>query len=86
MNNFSSLTFISQRYFRLSFLQLRPQQIPVGITSGDLIQSVPQMNPIQTWAVQQQDTEKKIMNQLQELEKLLNDEGDVVSVITNIKS
>ncbi|KAK8482338.1 hypothetical protein V6N13_060260 [Hibiscus sabdariffa] len=92
LGNFSSPPFISQRYYGLPLLQQpRPPQIPVGITSGALIQGVQQMNPNHTWVVQQQDPEKKMMNQLQELEKQLlddeiDDEGDAVSVITNTKS
>ncbi|XVF12540.1 hypothetical protein REPUB_Repub08aG0127300 [Reevesia pubescens] len=98
-SNFSSSSScMSQRYGVQLLQQLRPQQIPLGITSGTTIQSpnpglsgVPHMNPVQTRVVQQPDPEKKMMNQLQELEKQLLDddnenEGDTASVITNTNS
>ncbi|XWS61210.1 hypothetical protein CRYUN_Cryun07bG0106300 [Craigia yunnanensis] len=98
-SNFSSpSSCTSQRYGVPLLQQLRPQQHPLGITSGATIQALnaglsgaPYMNPVQTRVVQPQDPEKKMMNQLQELEKqLLNDdnddEGDAVSVITNPNS
>ncbi|KAL1070276.1 hypothetical protein V6Z11_D11G011700 [Gossypium hirsutum] len=48
------------------------------------------MNQVSTRVVQPHDPEKKMMNQLQDLEKQLldddNDEGDAVSDITNINS
>ncbi|XP_022736602.1 scarecrow-like protein 8 isoform X2 [Durio zibethinus] len=78
--------------------QLRPQQLRLGITSGATIQAVSPglsgaqfMKPVQGRVVQAQDPEKKMMNQLQELEKQLLDddndeEGDAVSVITNNNS
>ncbi|KAE8698182.1 Scarecrow-like protein 8 [Hibiscus syriacus] len=77
MGNFSSPSAcISQRYHGLPLLQQpRPEQL----------------NPVETPVIQQQDSEKKMMNQLHELEKQLfqdeNDgEGDAVSVITNTNS
>ncbi|WRX18402.1 Transcription factor GRAS - like 10 [Theobroma cacao] len=98
-SNFSSSSScMSQRYGVPLLQQLRPQQLPLGTTSGTTIQvvnpglsGVPYMNPAQTRVVQQQDPEKKMMNQLQELEKQLLDddndeEGDAVSVITNTNS
>ncbi|KAB2011868.1 hypothetical protein ES319_D09G049000v1 [Gossypium barbadense] len=78
--------------------QLRPQQLPLGISSGATIQAVNRgfssaqyLNLVQARVVQAQDPEKKMMNQLQELEKQLLDddneeEGDAVSVITNSNS
>ncbi|XVF09919.1 hypothetical protein REPUB_Repub07fG0138800 [Reevesia pubescens] len=97
-SNFSSpSSCMSQRYGVPLLQQLRPQQLPLGITSGPTIPTVnpglsaQYMNSFQTRVVQQQDTEKKMMNQLQELEKQLLDddndeEGDAVSVITNTNS
>ncbi|XP_021284333.1 scarecrow-like protein 8 [Herrania umbratica] len=98
-SNFSSpSSCMSQRYGVPLLQQLRPQQLPLGTTPGTAIQvvnpglsGVPYMNPAQTRVVQQQDPEKKMMNQLQELEKQLldddnDDEGDAVSVITNTNS
>ncbi|KAE8726989.1 Scarecrow-like protein 8 [Hibiscus syriacus] len=96
--NFSSPPCMSQRYELPLLQQLRPQQIPLGVTSGgSTIQAVnpglpggPYMNPVSTQIVQPLDPEKKMMNQLQELEKQLldddNDGGDAVSVVTNINS
>ncbi|GMJ10892.1 SCARECROW-like 8 [Hibiscus trionum] len=96
--NFSSPSCMSQRYGLPLLQQLRPQQIPLGITSGgSTIQAVnpglsgwPYMNPVSTRVAQPQDPEKKMMNHLQELEKQLldddSDEGDAVSVITNTNS
>ncbi|XWS50476.1 hypothetical protein CRYUN_Cryun12cG0090500 [Craigia yunnanensis] len=97
-SSFSSPYCMSQRYGVSLLQQPRPLQFPLGITSGAKIQAVnpgfsgvPLMNPVQTPVVQQQDPEKKMMNQLQELEKQLldddiGDEGDAVSVITNTNS
>ncbi|KAK8692729.1 hypothetical protein V6N13_070336 [Hibiscus sabdariffa] len=96
--NFSSPSCMSQRYGLPLLQQLRPQQIPFGITSsGSTIQAAnpgfpagQYMNQGSTRVIQPQDPEKKMMNQLQELEKQLldddNDEGDAVSVITNTNS
>ncbi|XWS37868.1 hypothetical protein CRYUN_Cryun19dG0082400 [Craigia yunnanensis] len=98
MSNFSSPSCMSRRYGVPFLQQRRPQQLPLEISSGPKIQAVnpglsgvPHMNPVQTRMVQQQDPEKKMMNQLQELEKQLLDddndeEGDAVSVITNTHS
>ncbi|KAE8664971.1 hypothetical protein F3Y22_tig00112737pilonHSYRG00040 [Hibiscus syriacus] len=89
---------MSQRYGLLLLQQLRPQQIPLGINYDDSIIQARNpglpgnqyMNPISMWVAQPQDPKKKMMNQLHELEKQLlvykNDEGDVVSVITNTNS
>ncbi|XVE64261.1 hypothetical protein DITRI_Ditri07aG0086800 [Diplodiscus trichospermus] len=97
-SNFYSPSCMSQRYGVPRLQQPRPQQLPFGITSGATTQAVnpgfsgvPNMNPVQTRVVQQQDPEKKMMYQLQELEKQLldddnDDEGDAVSVITNTNS
>ncbi|KAJ0099939.1 hypothetical protein Patl1_20186 [Pistacia atlantica] len=82
--------------------QLRPhqqQQLPVGLVSGsNLQQTTPNLpyvnnnnhNTVQN-RVQAQDSEMKMLNRLQELEKQLLDdndeeEGDAVSVITNTNS
>ncbi|XP_031275160.1 scarecrow-like protein 8 [Pistacia vera] len=82
--------------------QLRPHQqqhLPVGLVSGsNLQQTTPNLpyvnnnnhNTVQN-RVQAQDSEKKMLNRLQELEKQLLDdndeeEGDAVSVITNTNS
>ncbi|XP_044468367.1 scarecrow-like protein 8 [Mangifera indica] len=83
--------------------QLRPhqqlQQPPVGLVSGFNVQQItPNLpyvndknhNTVQN-RVQAQDSEKKMLNCLQELEKQLLDdndeeEGDAVSVITNTNS
>ncbi|KAB2055088.1 hypothetical protein ERO13_A11G011600v2 [Gossypium hirsutum] len=98
MSNFSSpSSCMSQRYGLPLLQQLRPQQVPLGINTGATIQAVntglsggPYMNPVSTRVVQPHDPEKKMMNQLQDLEKQLldddNDEGDAVSVITNTNS
>ncbi|XVF50864.1 hypothetical protein PTKIN_Ptkin04bG0137900 [Pterospermum kingtungense] len=98
-SNFSSpSSYMSQRYGVPLLQQLRPQQLPLGITSGATVQALnhglsgaPFMNPVQTRVVRPQDQEKKMMNQLQELEKQLLDddnvdEEDAVSVITNTNS
>ncbi|MBA0753273.1 hypothetical protein Gogos_021699, partial [Gossypium gossypioides] len=89
-NNFSS------HFYGVSLLQqLRPQQFPLGVTKTQAVNPcfscTPYMNPVQNRVVQQQDPEKKMMNQLQQLEKQLlddynDDEGDTVSVITNTNS
>ncbi|XP_039044653.1 scarecrow-like protein 8 [Hibiscus syriacus] len=95
--DFSSPTCNSQFYGMSLLQQLRPQQLPQGITAGATTQAVkpclsgaPCMNPVQKRLVQQQDPEKNMRNQLQELEKQLLDdndnEGDTVSVITNTNS
>ncbi|KAL4354831.1 hypothetical protein GQ457_06G038700 [Hibiscus cannabinus] len=96
--NFSSPSCMSQRYGLPFLQQLRPQQTALGITSGgSTIKAVNPglsggscMNPVSTRVAHPQDPEKKMMNQLQELEKQLldddNDEGDAVSVITNSNS
>ncbi|OMO71825.1 Transcription factor GRAS [Corchorus olitorius] len=99
-SNFSSASSCMSQRYGLPLLQhLRPQQFPLGTTSGTTIppvnpglSGVPYVNPVQTRVVQQQqDPEKKMLNQLQELEKQLLDddneeEGDAVSVITNTNS
>ncbi|MFQ6631008.1 hypothetical protein Gotur_009297 [Gossypium turneri] len=96
--NFSPSSSMSQRYGVPVLQQLRPQQLPLGISSGATIQAVnpgfssaQYLNLVQARVVQAQDPEKKMMNQLQELEKQLLDddneeEGDAVSVITNSNS
>lgn len=75
----------SQRYGLPLLQQLRPQQISLAATHPGITN-----NPTQV-RVGPQDTEKKMMNQLQELEKQLLDdddteENDAVSVITNTNS
>ncbi|KAJ8773201.1 hypothetical protein K2173_028378 [Erythroxylum novogranatense] len=87
-----------QRYGLPLLQQLRPQ--PVNLGSGPSIDSqnqtlpgIPYTNMLQNrnrvggTVVTGQDTEKKMMNQLEELEKQLlddnEDEGDAASVITN---
>ncbi|KAK8686591.1 hypothetical protein V6N13_125615 [Hibiscus sabdariffa] len=100
-SNFSSPSSSSsmlQRYGVPLLQQLIPQQLPLGISSEATIQAVnpgfsstQYMNLVQAKVVQAQDPEKKMMNQLQELEKQLLDddndgEGDAVSVITNTNS
>ncbi|KAK5802750.1 hypothetical protein PVK06_030369 [Gossypium arboreum] len=96
--NFSPSSSMSQRYGVPVLQQLRRQQRPLGISSGATIQAVnpgfsraQYLNLVQARVVQAQDPEKKMMNQLQELEKQLLDddneeEGDAVSVITNSNS
>ncbi|GMJ14945.1 SCARECROW-like 8 [Hibiscus trionum] len=97
--NFSSPSCMSQRYGLPLLQQLRPKQIPIGLTAaGSTIHGVnpglsgggQYMNPVPTRVVQPENPEKKMMNQLQELEKQLLDddnyEGDAVSVITNTNS
>ncbi|MBA0557601.1 hypothetical protein Golob_014659, partial [Gossypium lobatum] len=96
--NFSPSSSMSQRYGVPVLQQLRPQQLPLGISSGDTIQAVnpgfssaQYLNLVQARVVQAQDPEKKMINQLQELEKQLLDddneeEGDALSVITNSNS
>ncbi|XP_022724293.1 scarecrow-like protein 8 [Durio zibethinus] len=87
--------YLRSRYGVPLLQQLRPQQLPLGITSGATIQAVnpalsgaPYMNLVQARVVQPQDREEKMMNQLQELEKQLldDDEGDAFSVITDTSS
>ncbi|GMI75537.1 SCARECROW-like 8 [Hibiscus trionum] len=97
-SNFSSPSSMLQRYGVPLLQQLIPQQLPLGMGSEATIQAVNPgfsstqfMNLVQAKAVQAQDPEKKMMNQLQELEKQLLDddndgEGDAVSVITNTNS
>ncbi|XVE58490.1 hypothetical protein DITRI_Ditri04bG0173600 [Diplodiscus trichospermus] len=99
-NNLPGLNslYLRSRYGVPLLQQLKPQQLPLGITSGAVIQAVnpglsgvPYVSPVQTRVVQPHDPEKKMMNQLQELEKQLldddnDDEGDAVSVITNTNS
>ncbi|KAK8267635.1 hypothetical protein V6Z12_D11G011700 [Gossypium hirsutum] len=97
LNNNSGRLFLRSRYGLPLLQQLRPQQVPLGINTGATIQAVstglsggPYMNQVSTRVVQPHDPEKKMMNQLQDLEKQLldddNDEGDAVSDITNINS
>ncbi|KAE8704701.1 NC domain-containing family protein [Hibiscus syriacus] len=81
--DFSSATCNSQLYGVSLLQQLRPQQLPLGITAGATTQAVnpclsgaPCMNPVQKRLVQQQDPEKKMRNQLRELEKQLLDDND----------
>ncbi|GLT31212.1 hypothetical protein SLA2020_059640 [Shorea laevis] len=84
---------MSQRYGPSLLQQLRPQTVSLGgsipKTQPNALTGLPYMNPSQI-RVSPQDTEKKMMNQLQELEKQLLDdndqEGDAVSVITNANS
>ncbi|KAL4362527.1 hypothetical protein GQ457_04G013110 [Hibiscus cannabinus] len=102
-SNFSSpspsSSSILQRYGVPLLQQVIPQRLPLGISSEATIQaanpgfsSTRYMNLVQAKVVQAQDPEKKMMNQLQELEKQLLDdddndgEGDEVSVITNTNS
>ncbi|KAI9161742.1 hypothetical protein LWI28_020292 [Acer negundo] len=81
--------------------QLQQQQQQVGFVSGSVNQNNPAMpddvpylnNPVQSnnGVVPGQDSEKKMLNRLQELEKQLLDDnddedGDAVSVITNTNS
>ncbi|CAI0546557.1 unnamed protein product [Linum tenue] len=106
-NNFSpDLPAVSQHQQRYGFpllQQLRPQPINTGNNSNNpqfqTLQGVPFANSVQsTQPVQmsQKESEKKMMNRLQELEKQLLDDdddedeegsgGDAVSVITNTNS
>ncbi|GLU21132.1 hypothetical protein SLE2022_372930 [Rubroshorea leprosula] len=91
--NFCSPASMSQRYGPSLLQQLRPQTVSLGgsmpTTQPNALTGLTYMNPSQI-RVSPQDTEKKMMNQLQELEKQLLDdndqEGDAVSVITNANS
>ncbi|KAL5811276.1 hypothetical protein ACOSQ4_027844 [Xanthoceras sorbifolium] len=80
-------------------LRSQQQQQPVGFVSGSVNQINPALSGVQFMnnntmqtnrVVQAQDSEKKMLNRLQELEKQLLDdndeEGDAVSVITNTNS
>ncbi|KDP22242.1 hypothetical protein JCGZ_26073 [Jatropha curcas] len=92
---------LSQRYGMPLLQQLRPQ--PINLGPGHTIHSanvashaLPYMNTLQNQnrgggSIAGQESKKKMMNRLQELEKQLLDdneeeEGDAVSVITNSNS
>lgn len=80
---------LSQRYGMPLLQQLRPQQQPQPRNQS--FPAVPYLNTVQSGVQPAQDTEKKMMNPLRELEKQLledndDEEGDALSVITNTNS